>query len=551
MYYLQTAKGYTQWSWCAAFGLGLATFAPIGCRASLHHDPDPAATSVYSAYSGTLRKDEKPAPLSHVRGMVVASLETLSGQDQSAGNSEPLAMQTGLPESCGSLSNAVATQSAPENLIDLGVALRLAGVDNPMISLAQERIQEALAGQLAARSLLLPSVNVGGNFRLHRGALQDDPGFLRMPNSQSLYLGAGAGTVGAGTVTIPGVWLFSHLGDAIYEPLAARQRVVARQSEARAVRNAVLFDVAAAYLQLVEAEARLVFLRRGESDVSEIVRITAAFAKTGEGAPSDANRAAANAELVRRQVCEAEGGIAAASARLSRLLTLDPSAWLRTPGGPIEAFRLVPEDTALDSLVAIAVKSRPELAARSAAVQEAQTVERQERVRPWLPLLAVGYSSGRFGGGSNLVEDEFGPLKGRSDFTVLAVWNIQNLGVGNHARVSRADAVVGRAVSEYELMLNQVRQEVAEAQAGAQTAAKQTEAAKAALSAAEEGFRLETERIWLGQGRPIEALDSFRQLLETRLDLVRAVIAFDIAQFRLFVAIGSSPEAGQYLKCES
>src|SRR4051812_34854693 len=81
--------------------------------------------------------------------------------------------------------------TAEIQVIDLGVALRLAGVDNPTIALAQERIRESMAGQLAARSLLLPSLNVGGNFRLHRGAFQDDPGFLRTPNLQSLYLGAG------------------------------------------------------------------------------------------------------------------------------------------------------------------------------------------------------------------------------------------------------------------------------------------------------------------------------------------------------------------------
>jgi hypothetical protein len=55
-------------------------------------------------------------------------------------------------------------------------------------------------------------------------------------------------------------------------------------------------------------------------------------------------------------------------------------------------------------------------------------------------------------------------------------------------------------------------------------------------------FRLEAERIKLGQGRPIETLDSFRQLLQSRLELSRAIVAFDVAQFQLFVALGSNPE---------
>src|SRR5205823_2005533 len=93
-----------------------------------------------------------------------------------------------------------------------------------------------------------------------------------------------------------------------------------------------------------------------------------------------------------------------ASARLCRLLDLDPSVRLRTPGGPVEPMRLVPEDADPGPLVAEAVWSRPEVSARSVAVLEAQTRRRQEQVRPWLPLVAVGSSGGLLGGGRNLVE---------------------------------------------------------------------------------------------------------------------------------------------------
>jgi outer membrane protein TolC len=44
-----------------------------------------------------------------------------------------------------------------------------------------------------------------------------------------------------------------------------------------------------------------------------------------------------------------------------------------------------------------------------------------------------------------------------------------------------------------------------------------------------------------GPYRPIEVLDSFRQLLDSRQELLRAVVAFNIAQFRLFVAVGNTP----------
>ena len=163
-------------------------------------------------------------------------------------------------------------------------------------------------------------------------------------------------------------------------------------------------------------------------------------------------------------------------------------------------------------------------------------------VRPLLPVVSVGFSGGAFGGGSNRAASDFGPLTGRTDFDVLAAWSVENLGFGNRARVRRADSGVAQAVLAFDLTAAAVRREVAEAHAQVQAEARQIETTTAALAVAEDGFRLESERIKQAQGRPLEALDSFRQLLDARLGLLRAVVAFDTAQFRLFAAVGSTPE---------
>jgi outer membrane protein TolC len=437
-------------------------------------------------------------------------------------------------------------QAAPAttDAIDLDVALRLAGADNPDINLAREAVREALAEQLAARALLLPSANVGGNYRLHQGTLLAAPGFIRDVNFQSLYLGAGAGVVGSGTAAAPGVRLFAHLGDAAYEPLAARQRVAVRRAESQATRNDILLDVATAYLELVGAEGRLEILRRGEADLGEVVRLTAVYAKAGQGRKADEDRARTNLDLLHRDLRRAEEEAGVASAQLCRLLNLDPSVRLRATGGEFRPLRLIPEDADVEGLVSAALAARPEVAARTAAVAEARTRVRQERVRPWLPTLSIGYSYGTFGG--NRTDIDFGPLRGRSEFDALAVWNVQNLGFGNRARTRAADAGVGAAAAEYAAAVNRVRGEVAEAAASARAAAAQIATARVALGEAEDEFGLEMERIrqGAGRGRPLEVLDSFRQLLESRLELLRAMLAYNVAQFRLLVAVGHNPSEG-------
>ena len=423
--------------------------------------------------------------------------------------------------------------------LDLGIALRLAG--STTRRRAGERSGAKRSQANPRHALLLPSVNLG-ELSPAPGAYLASSGFIREVDLQSAYLGVGSGAIGSGTPVIPGVRLFAHLGDAVYEPLAARQRVTSRAAEAQAVRNSILLDVTTAYLELVGAESRHDILRRGETDLSEIVRLTAAYAKTGQGRQADANRAAANLDLLRRELHRAEEDVAVGSARLCRLLNLDPSIRLRTPSGRLDPFRLIPEVCDTEALIDEALRARPEVLARSAAIGEAQARVKQEHARPWLPTVSVGYSYGGMAGGSNLVANDFSSLTGRSNFDVFAVWSMQNLGVGNRSRVRQADAWVGAAVAELDGTTNQIRREVAEALADARAASAQIKTAETALSIAEDGFKLEAERIRQGQGLPLEVLDSFRQLLESRQELLRAVVAFDIAQFRLFVAVGRTPE---------
>jgi outer membrane protein TolC len=128
---------------------------------------------------------------------------------------------------------------------------------------------------------------------------------------------------------------------------------------------------------------------------------------------------------------------------------------------------------------------------------------------------------------------------------VFAVWTFQNLGFGNQSRTEGADARVGQAIARVQVDVNLIRREVSEAQADARAASRQLEIIRPALRTAEEGFNLEKLRIRQGQGRPIELLDSFRQALDVRLEMVRATVAFNSAQFRLYVALGSDPLAHQ------
>ncbi len=213
--------------------------------------------------------------------------------------------------------------------IDLATALRLADRVNPTINRARSVVLEALALQLTARTLLVPSLNGGLTYHGHNGDLQRSSGKIISVSEQSLYLGAGAATVAAETVKIPGVNILTPLTDAWFEPLVAHQRVIASRFNVRATENDILMEVAVYYLELIRHNVLLEANRLSEVQAYQIVQTTKQYAIIGQGRQADADRARAEWRYRRADVIDAEQGVGVAAARLAQRLNLDPSVRLR------------------------------------------------------------------------------------------------------------------------------------------------------------------------------------------------------------------------------
>ncbi len=404
-------------------------------------------------------------------------------------------------------------------------------------------VAENLALLLQARVIAVPNLNAGTSYHLHNGALQPSAGqILDVPQQQALYVGGGSQTLGSQTVAVPAVQIYAPLADVFYMPLAARQELEASNFNVRATYNSILLDVTTAYLGLVRAEASFAAYRRSELDMAEVLRPTLQFARVGQGLNADANRVRAAALMLRGQSQMAEGNISVAAAELSKLLQLNPSVGLRTPAGPLALVSVVDPNDSLFSLVAVAMRYRPEMGAATSEVAAADVRFRQERIRPLLPTIALGFSAGTFGGGSDLVAPPlFGNFSGRSDFDVMALWTLMNAGAGNASLRNRRRAQRGEATADRTIILNQIRDEVATAKAEAAAQLRAVKVAQVRLATAEAGFEREVLRSRANEGHPIEALNMVDLLVEARQQLVETIVAYNQAEFRLYVAIGFPP----------
>lgn len=442
------------------------------------------------------------------------------------------------------------------NAIDLACVLRLAGVENPEILIARQRVVGAEALRLLAYSQILPNINVGLNYDAHVGNLQQSDGHILNVNRNALYLGLGAGAIAAGTVNIPGIMWTGNVGAILFDALAARQTVRVREFENIAVRNQIFLQVANGYMELLRAESRRAIAVKNREEAHEVARLMAASAKLGRGNDADANRAAAEYAHRLDDVVDAERLMLTKSAALAALINVPPSVqlhaiegWvLRAPG------QIVPEPTPMRELLLIAINRRPELAARQAAIRVAMNELRKAKVLPFSPNIWGGLSAGTFGGGSNLVaqpggyggfsQSRFGSFAPRDDVDVILYWTAQNMGVGNFAQIRYAAAEKRISDLEYVRELNLVRADVARAYAGIHARFAQIGIAQAAVLAAGKAYEEDYKRIiTTDKGLPIELLNSFRLLVQARYDYLDSVVNYDEAQFSMYVALGQPPAA--------
>lgn len=449
-----------------------------------------------------------------------------------------------------SLGDLLGDEVAP---IDLAAALDLAGVQNPEILIARQRVVQAVAERQLAAAQLLPSIRAGLSYDDHTGPLQQSFGNILSLHRSSMYIGAGAFAIAAGTVNIPGVYWNANLSQLLIDNLRAMNNVEQQRFHNRAVENQVLLRVAVAYNNLLRSAGMRAVMRQNLDDAREVVRLTEAYARAGGARQADADRARGTANQYKARWQSSEGQLLISSAGLAEVLNLDPSVRLQ----PLEEYYvpmpLIPDPIPLRELVAIAAVQRPELQEGQSAIRQSLLALRGARMLPFSPNVIIGFSAGGEGGGSNLVnqpagsmpfarsDPRFGNWSGRSDFDVVSYWMLKNLGVGNLADIRAAESQLH--VSNFELLakLDTVRAEVARSHARSLARLAQISTAEEAIRTATEGFDQDKQRIQGGQGLPIELLDDLRLLVRVREEYLRTIIDYNQAQLELYVALGHPP----------
>ena len=445
----------------------------------------------------------------------------------------------------------VAADTRAQMPIDLANALAMGGASHLLIELARERVIESQAEYLEAKSLWLPSLRFGVGWTKHDGRLQAAPGTVSEISRNSLFVGGGAGlgnaplAGGAGGPSRLAVSL--SLADAIFESNSAAWMVHAASAGEDVAFNDSLLGIAIAYLDLVEAHGRTTNARVGLAAADEMVRLTTLFESAGAGNRAEVERANAEREFWRQRAEDHDRQAAGHSARLARLLRMDPYVRLVPVEETMAPVTLIDPHMPLEQLVAQGLGNRPELAEHAAMVEASNFRACQEHWRPWLPNVQVGASGGLFGGGPG---SQFTNQSDRADVDLLAVWELQNLGLGNSALYQRRSSQARQAEMRAQWIQDGVMAEISVAATNVSSYHRQIQTALAEVNAAGESYQLNLQRVAQGEGLPLELLQAVRARISALDAHTKAVAGYNRAQYQLVRAVGRPPQA-EYPQADS
>jgi outer membrane protein TolC len=391
--------------------------------------------------------------------------------------------------------------------------------------------------------LWIPALNLGFDYIRHDGGGPDfNKGILTAPSTNFFYAGAGLWGIPWGTISTT---------NAIFEPLAARQVLNASHWDIQTAKNDVVWQTAEAYFSVHQYRGIFAGSLYTVTRARDVVRRVEGLSKD-LASPFELDRARNMLADLEQQSVMARQQWRVQSARLTKILRLDPRAVVEPIEHDHTQITLVDPARELDDLMPIALTNRPEISSRQAMIKAAEWQIKREKAKFYTPDIVLnGFQTpyemlqgGIFGIGPNSSLNQW---TGRADVSIQPLIQLESVGIGNLARIKGARGMESLAIIDLYQAQDLAAQEVTEAHARVQSTAVRVVQAERALrtgiitlNGTVEGLE-QTSRfgdVLVLISRPQEAVYAL-QLLQRAFDEYFTTVAeYNRSQFELFHALG-------------
>ena len=421
------------------------------------------------------------------------------------------------------LTTAVAQSDAPLSLAD---CYRIAEQNQPDLATAEAQVRAAEARLKERRSTYFTHLDFGASHNQETYNYAPPPG--TDPRQFALNYR------GEKLATSPYYYTGLNLNQNIYDFGRTRSSVErgtaelaqAQQSQKR-VRQQVLLNVRTAYFGVLAAQSLVQVREKTVQDQSRHLEQIQAFFQVGRVPKIDVTRQEVQLANAQLDLVQARSDLTVAQAALATSMGLPVQNTFKL----VDVLANAPELETVDSYLAEAQKSRPDLQAVREQVNAAQAdvVNAQSNYRPKLSFSAF----------TNLQNLKF-PL----------IWNLgfgegllQNLLSGGFNRGFLNEMEFAKTAAEYNLksVSEQVAQDVYSSYANAQVSKEQIGLTMKADAEAQENLAFAEGRYSAGVGNIIELTDAELLAASSSAGVVTARYNYQVAVGRLQVAAGKEP----------
>jgi len=414
--------------------------------------------------------------------------------------------------------------------IDLETVLKLGGAKNLTIKEYKERQELSMAKLAKARQWWVPEIYAGAERQQLWGASMNADGrFFLDVNRQNFWGGLG----------LNANWDFAS---GIYRQKAAKFSSLAEKYNSKAERNQTLLKVINAYYDLRVEQLAFTAYQNLVEQADSIAQQIQTQVEAGMLYPSEALLAKSNKNHLKVEMLNAQKRYYQVSAELLKLLNMDQSLKLVSTEEALLPLTYNEQDLMpIDS----AQLNRPEIKANQLEVQSLEIRKKQFTSGLLLPELNLGaYGSyfGRLSGDfSPMVPAEF-PDPDRFHRTealnVSLMWRIPLGELFYKGDRKTHNSLIRLKQIEGEQLEAQIYQELSEAQFEINNGKEQIEITKEALDFSAEAMEQSVERQKIGTAKPFEVFQAQQFFLQAQIDYLKAIGAYNKAQFALKVAKG-------------
>ncbi len=403
--------------------------------------------------------------------------------------------------------------------IDLAKIADVAMAQNVDIRQARERVVAAEGQYESAIEGIVPSLSPGIGVTHLKGVNPSVVGVLTPANFTLLS-------------TAALVKFALNPGEAYYDVVAAKKRLLGTEQQERLVVLNTLQRATTQYYDLVLSQVRVAVAHEAVAEAEELLRLTSLRLRTGTGILADDDRARAALAARQQELTVAidafyEGGVA-----LAVTLNLDPTVTLIPKLKEVETIHLVRDDLGIEERLDLAVAWRPDLQSVRHFAEAAGATASSVVWGGVGPRLQAGYQNG------TLRSQTSDNTSNRPEQQITAASAGFSLSLSILGRMKTADAVKRQAVLEAERTLIAVRAEVVRTSQRSATQARLIPLAKQEVDAATEALRLARENLKAGNALVDDVLLAEDALNRARQHYTGAVVNYDQSQVNLLAALG-------------